>query len=111
MVDALLTEQRERLTMDSQEPAMAGGVSTPALEKWRETRAQIEIINLAQRRGELVPRDTADSILSVAASKLRRFGEWLHRRDAEAGQRLEQTLAELESDPALAEVGRDGGPA
>ncbi|MEX2673394.1 MAG: hypothetical protein WD294_14940 [Phycisphaeraceae bacterium] len=83
---------RQRYEM-TEEGMMAIDSGDPVLRRWRLAKAEREELALAVSRGELVPADMAQNILAAVASRLRRFGEWLGKRDADAAGRLDRTIA------------------
>jgi hypothetical protein len=80
--------------------------SSPALERYREERAQIARLDRLEREGQLVPRDSVRQGLGQIAALLRAAGESLQREcGPEARQILDEAL-----DDARREIERQFGP-
>ena len=73
-----LAENAQRLARD--DDAMLVGGSSPALERYREERAQLARLDRLEREGKLLPRDEVREVLGRIASILRDAGDALQRR-------------------------------
>lgn len=67
-----------------------------ALERWRTARAEAAELDLAARRGELVPATEVEAVLDAVAAKVKALAEDLQRQHGPAAaERVQETLAEL----------------
>ena len=73
-----LAENAQRLARD--DDAMLVGGSSPALERYREERAQLARLDRLEREGKLLPRDEVREVLARIASILRDAGDALQRQ-------------------------------
>jgi len=90
-LDAIAAWREARRQVDA-EPDLAGPAS-PGLERYRQARAAIAELELAQLRRRLVPRDEVHQVLDQVAGTLRNAGVILERHyGAEARQVLEDAL-------------------
>lgn len=95
-----LAENAIKLARD--EDPLLSGASSPALERYREERAQLARLDRLEREGSLVPRDQARVALGRIAQHLRSAGETLERRFGPAAlEILDEAL-----DAARREIGR-----
>jgi hypothetical protein len=91
-----LAENAQRLNQD--DVLLAGdGVSSPALERYREERALLARLDRLEREEQLVARDEVREGLARVASLLRTAGETLERlHGADAAEVLREALADAE---------------
>jgi hypothetical protein len=68
-----------KLTKDD-DPLLQGGPSSPALERYREERAQLARMDRLEREGALLPRTEVREFLGRVAAILRGAGETLERQ-------------------------------
>lgn len=70
------------------EDAILTGVDSPALERLRNAKADIEELKLAQLRGEVVDVEQMRESLAVMASRIFHAGELLRRRYGDDAARI-----------------------
>jgi hypothetical protein len=89
---------------------MLGDPDSPALERFREAKANLAELDLQKRKGELVPRDEIREGLGRFAARIRGAGDLLERQfGPEAAEILREALDDctLELDRSF-EDGADG---
>lgn len=100
-VDRAMQKRRRRETVaspsgDNGDPLLvAEGVASPALEKYRETRAALAELDLQERQRDLLPRQMVHEVFGRIASRLRDAGEQLGR---EHGSEAHEVLTEALDD-------------
>jgi hypothetical protein len=62
------------------DPLLAGGGNSPALERYREERAALARLDRLEREGQLLPRDQAKESLGRIAGIIRGAGDALQRQ-------------------------------
>lgn len=73
--------------------------SSPALERYRRHRASMALLDLRQRRGELLPREKVHELLGRLSAIIRSAGEALQRQcGADAARLLEDALDEADAE-------------
>ena len=90
-------ERLRQLAAGEPDPLLTGATS-PALERYRQARAEREEIGLAVLKGELIPRDRNREFLGRVASILRQAGDILRTISAEAHQVLDEALIDIDSE-------------
>jgi hypothetical protein len=105
-----LAENAHKLSRD--EDVLMQGGNSPALERYREKRADLAELELSERRRKVIPRDDVNSGLSRIASFLRAAGDTLQRQFGpearaildealdDAQREIDATFAQRESDDA-----------
>ncbi len=81
---------------DGDDPMLAGGVDSPALERFRDARASLAELDLLERQGVLIPRDEAHAGMVRVAGILRGFGEQQRLYGPDAVEALDAVLDDLE---------------
>ena len=71
--------ERSRAAPPSEDPLLDGGDS-PALERYRNAKADLAELDIAEREGRLVEADTIKSVLYAVASSIRELGELYQRQ-------------------------------
>jgi hypothetical protein len=74
---------------------VADAPASPALERYREARADLAALELAERQRDLLPRQTVHEVFGRIASRLRDAGEQLGR---EHGSEAHEVLTEALDD-------------
>lgn len=91
-------ERRPRAAKPPTDP-MLDGPSSPALEQYRKHRAAMALLDLRERRGNLLPRDQVHALLVRLAGLLRSAGEVLQRQfGVDAATVLEEALNDADAD-------------
>lgn len=98
----------KRRQKDGNSEPPTGRADSPALERYRQARAEAAELELAQRRRELLPVEQVQQILGAAAALIRQAGEVLQRRHGPAAadiltKAIDKWLSEMR-----AEFGRGG---
>lgn len=79
------------------DPLLAGGGNSPALERYREERAALARLDRLEREGRLLPRDEAREGMGRIAAILRGAGDALQRQfGAAAGEILHEALGDAQ---------------
>jgi hypothetical protein len=74
------------------DPMLSGGAS-PALERYRNHKADILALDLAERRGESIPIADLEAGIAAWQDRMKRFGDWLRKRHGnEAGEAFNEAL-------------------
>jgi len=73
---------------------LMGGSESPGLERYREARASLAELELAQREHQLVSVEQARAVLLRWAAVIKRAGERLRKRQLEAHRTLAEALVE-----------------
>lgn len=83
---------------DNGDPLLvADAPASPALERYREARADLAALELAERQRDLLPRQTVHEVFGRIASRLRDAGEQLGREHgSEAHEVLSEALDDAE---------------
>jgi phage terminase Nu1 subunit (DNA packaging protein) len=82
----------------TEDELMVADGDSVALERYRLAKAKIAELDLANRKGELIDRETCRDVLVRWAVLIRRLGEVLGKRHgAEATRSVNATLGECES--------------
>ena len=90
-----LAENAQRLSRDPDE--MLVGAGSPALERYREERAELARLDRQERQQQLLPRDVVNASLSQIATVRRGAGETLQREfGAAAAEILYEALYDAE---------------
>lgn len=84
------------------DPLLAGGAgSSPALERYREARADLAHLELQERKKDLLPREKVHEVFTRIGSRLRDAGEQLEREHgSEAHQVIDEALDDAEREMA-----------
>jgi len=78
---------------------LADGSDSPAMERYRQARAESAELDLALRKGEIIPVDTASEILAISASRIRRATDQLGQAHGENAKLIiEHALDEAEEE-------------
>mgnify|MGYP007071663192 CR=1 FL=1 len=77
------------------DPELSGGDS-PALEKYREQRAELARLDVLERKKTLVRIETLNKALNRLVGLMRGLGEWMKIHSATAHAKLNETLDECE---------------
>lgn len=97
-IHAWRLERETRRRAASDDPLLDGGDS-PGLERYRQAKAALAELELAERESSLMSREKALTILGRFAAKIRRMGERLGKRfGADAAIMVNESLTECESD-------------
>ncbi len=80
------------------DPLLESGEDSPGLERYRLAKAAHAELDLAERRGELLSRDKARTVLGRWSTMLRGLGDRMAKRyGMEAAIAVNETLTECES--------------
>ncbi len=80
------------------DPLLESGDDSPGLERYRQAKAALAELDLQERRGDLLSRDKARTVLGRWASMLRNLGDRMAKRyGMEAAIAVNETLTECES--------------
>jgi len=109
MVRRSLEQQTKPLAAVGDDAELFAGPDGPHVERWQKARAEKLEIEVAQLRGQLVPRESVRGGLAKVAALFRDFGDQLQKRHgAEAHRLLEETLNEVErviqEDPVIGDA-------
>lgn len=81
---------------DEPDPLLTG-VASPALEKYRDARTELAILELRERQGEVIPREEVHQSLSRIAAIIRGAGDVLEKRfGPEAANVLRDAIREMQ---------------
>lgn len=96
----LVQQEKEKNRLASEDALLLEGDSSdPVLRRMRLAKAKLAEHELALKQQQVVPVDTAISILAVVAAKLRRLGERLEKvHGREVGDEIERVLNETQAD-------------
>jgi hypothetical protein len=96
MIHDFLAKNAQRLAAED-DPLLRSANSSPALERYREERAQLARLDRLERERELIPRRDTVQALEMIAGLIRRSGERLARRYGnDALQILDDALDDAE---------------
>jgi hypothetical protein len=96
MFHDFLAKNAQRLAAED-DPLLRSANSSPALERYREERAQLARLDRLERERELIPRRDTVQALEMIAGLIRRSGERLARRYGnDALQILDDALDDAE---------------
>ena len=85
--DFLARNKRRLAVPEDSDPLLAAG-NSPALERYREEKAQLAHLDRIEREGHLIPRRLMHDLLTRAAAILRGVGETLARDCGPEAQRI-----------------------
>jgi hypothetical protein len=93
-----------RIAAEDEDPLMAGGGRSAALEEYRKWRAKSEQLNYERSAGSLVPSDDVRLLLARTAARLRQAGQELQRLyGADAQAILDAAIDDITRMPCGAE--------
>jgi len=93
MHDFLATHGRRLLTPPDGDELMASGSDSPALERYRQAKAELAELDLAGKRKQMLSADDARLICETHAEHIRRATRKLKRRyGAAAGEIISEAL-------------------
>jgi phage terminase Nu1 subunit (DNA packaging protein) len=100
IIDGLIEAEREKARLIGDDGLLIGGDSAdPTMQRLRLAKAQLAEHELASKRAQVVPIDSAMRALSIVATRLRRMGERLTKRHGrEVADEIDRTLTESQAE-------------